>query len=52
MLHLAIPGIGWYFSPSIEYCAHPRYAKSMKIKVRDNTDYYVQTVFQYHLNPE
>ena len=43
---VAVFGNGWYFSPSIEYCGHPRYAKVIKL---DN--YYVQTVLQCRINP-
>ena len=41
-------GQGLYLSPSIEYSAHNRYSKVMKIK---NGKYYIQTVFQCRVNP-
>eukprot|EP01083_Nonionella_stella_P013990 39353_1 len=36
-----------YFSPSIEYSAHPRYAQPLKMK---NSNKFIQTVFQCRIN--
>jgi len=44
-------GKGAYFSPSIEYSAHNRYAKVMTIKNRRNEQFYLQAIFQCRLNP-
>lgn len=41
-----------YVSPSIEYCAHPRYARPWK-KIKDNGEIsWCQLVFQCRVNPE
>lgn len=44
-------GDGVYYSPSIEYSAHNRYAKVMKIKNRRNEEFFMQAIFQCRLNP-
>ncbi|CAF0883087.1 unnamed protein product [Brachionus calyciflorus] len=41
-----------YFSPSIEYSGHERYAKVMKIKNKRNQEFYIQAILQCRLNPD
>lgn len=45
-------GKGAYFSPSIEYSAHPRYSRIIKITNRFQKQFYIQTIFQCRLNPQ
>jgi hypothetical protein len=45
-------GKGAYFRPSIEYSAHNRYARVITIKNRRNEEFYMQAIFQCHLNPD
>ncbi|RNA28863.1 hypothetical protein BpHYR1_028888 [Brachionus plicatilis] len=37
----ALFGDGYYFSPSIEYCGHPRYAKDYVEKCRENGENFI-----------
>ncbi|CAF3537907.1 unnamed protein product [Rotaria socialis] len=41
-----------YVSPSIEYCAHPRYARPWKKASKNGKDRWYQLVFQCRVNPE
>jgi len=40
-----------YFSPSIEYAAHPRYAKVYELNDRSGVRKYMQVVLQVRVNP-
>ena len=46
--HCAVFGNGYYLSPSIEYCGHPRYAEPRLSKTRN---LYIQTVIQCRVRP-
>ena len=41
-----------YLSPSIEYCAHPRYARPWKKIKKNGKPFWYQLVFQCRVNPK